>query len=95
MVYLFYLVFQAKSNCPGDVPLQNGICPEFVCLDRSSCDNHGNCSSDGTTCDCDEGFSGTDCSFDLDGEKYVTIRLLYLFCSCCIFFEVLVVNYST
>ena len=69
--------FQAKANCPGDIPLQNGECPDFECLGRTSCSNHGDCNSEGTGCDCDPGFSGSDCSYDLQGDNFSLIYICY------------------
>ena len=63
------------DNCLGDVGLQNGICPDFKCNGPSSCNNRGNCSSFKTACDCDAGYSGFDCSIDLESEKsYVYLK---------------------
>ena len=57
------------NTCLGNVGLQDGLCPDFKCIGPSSCNNRGNCSSYKKTCVCDEGYSGFDCSIDLDGEK--------------------------
>ena len=64
-MYFFIFHFLAKENCPNGSPLQNGKCPDFVCVDRSSCNDNGSCNIGQTGCDCDEGFSGNDCSFNL------------------------------
>ena len=56
------------DNCLGDIGLQDGTCPDFKCIGPSSCNNRGSCTNHETACDCDEGFSGYDCSVDLDGE---------------------------
>ena len=68
IVSLFFL-FQAKETCPGGLPLTDGKCPELSCTGPSSCSYNGNCNSDSSECECDAGFSGSDCSFDLKGEK--------------------------
>ena len=69
-------IFQAMDNCLGDVGLEDGICPEFKCIGPSSCNSRGNCSSLKKTCDCNPGFSGFDCSVDLEGKKsYIYIKL--------------------
>ena len=65
------------ENCPGGVSLQDGICPEFKCIGPSSCGNRGNCSSYKASCDCDEGFSGFDCSVNLEGEKLMNFMKLF------------------
>lgn len=49
--------------------MQDGICPDFNCINHSSCGGNGKCNSDGATCDCQAGFSGVDCSIDLNGDK--------------------------
>ena len=49
--------------------MQDGLCPDFKCINPSSCGGNGNCNSDGTACVCQAGFSGADCSIDLKGDK--------------------------
>ena len=67
--------FPAKENCPGDVPMKDGKCPEFECNGPSSCNNNGNCNFDDTACDCSAGFIGPDCSVNLEGEKsYINLK---------------------
>ena len=57
------------NTCLGDIGLQDGLCPDFKCINHSSCNGNGNCNSDQTSCECNAGFSGYDCSIDLAGEK--------------------------
>ena len=64
-----FLSIQARSNCHGNEDLQDGICKEFKCIDHTSCNCNGKCTSDGTACDCDDGFTGFDCAIDLKGKK--------------------------
>ena len=56
------------ENCLGDIDLEDGTCPDFKCNGPSSCSNRGNCTSNKKSCECEEGFSGLDCSVDLQGE---------------------------
>ena len=68
-VYLCLFLFEAKENCPGNLPPKHGKCPEFECYGPLSCSNNGDCNGDNTACDCNVGFTGLDCSFNLEGEK--------------------------
>ena len=78
-LYSFTFVFAAILSCPGGKPLINGKCPEFTCTGRSSCNFNGNCNGQNNGCDCDEGFSGSDCSFNLAGKKsYVDMKLYHI-----------------
>ena len=58
--------------CPGGVALDaNGNCPEsFACTSDESCggSQQGTCQDSGA-CECADGFSGTDCTFELAGKK--------------------------
>ena len=55
--------------------MQDGKCPVFQCINHTSCNCNGNCSSDGSACVCDVGFDGIDCSIDLIGDKsYHTVK---------------------
>ena len=63
------LFFPERDNCYGGKDLQDGLCPDFNCINHSSCSGNGNCNGDGTACVCQAGFSGADCSIDLNGEK--------------------------
>ena len=65
------------EKCLGDVGVENGICPEFKCIGPSSCGNRGKCNSFNTTCECDAGFSGFDCSVDLESEKSDVYMILF------------------
>ena len=56
------------NNCPGGSKLKDGKCEDFVCSVNSSCNNHGHCNPEKTACICDVGFSGSNCSFDLEGD---------------------------
>ena len=57
------------------MPLQNNKCPDFECIDDSSCNDNGVCKN--KECDCKNGFTGIDCAFDLKGEKlWFDIELL-------------------
>ena len=69
VLYIFSIFFKAVQSCPGGVPLFDGACPDFECHGPLSCNNNGNCNSDGTACECKAGFSGPDCSFNLEGEN--------------------------
>ena len=71
-----YYYFQAMDKCLGDVDVKDGICPDFQCIGPSSCNNRGICGSSTKICDCDPGYSGFDCSIDLDGE---TLHILHVF----------------
>ena len=68
MIYNF-LTFIAVEACPGNMPLQNNICPDFECIDDSSCNFNGVCNN--KECDCKNGFTGIDCAFDLKGDKLI------------------------
>ena len=63
-----------EETCPGGLPLTDGKCPELSCTGRSSCSFHGNCNSDSSECECDVGYSGSDCSFDLKGKKKYMLK---------------------
>ena len=52
-----------------NVPLQNNKCPDFECVDDSSCNFNGVCNN--KECDCNNGFTGIDCAFDLKGDKLI------------------------
>ena len=61
--------FLERDNCYGGKNLQDGLCPDFKCINHSSCNGNGNCNGDGTACVCKAGFSGADCSIDLKGDE--------------------------
>ena len=65
----FLTIFTERENCHGDEDLQDGQCPDFKCVDQSSCSGNGNCNGDNTSCICNAGFTGSDCFIDLNGEK--------------------------
>ena len=66
---ILYLLFQERNNCTGGKDLLDGECPDFKCINHSSCNGYGNCNGDGTACVCQAGFSGADCSINLKGDK--------------------------
>ena len=66
---MLFLFFQARGNCHGDKNLEEGKCSDFKCINDTSCNYHGHCTSDGKACDCAVGFDGIDCSIDLTGEQ--------------------------
>ena len=72
-----YSIFQARESCLGDEGLKDGICPEFICINHESCSCKGKCTADNKACVCNEGFSGFDCSIDLEGEKLCVDMKLY------------------
>ena len=74
----FIFVLLELDNCLGDLSIVDGICPNFNCTGPSSCSNRGNCSSYVKSCDCEAGFSGFDCSVDLEGDSF---NLSFLFLS--------------
>ena len=61
-----------KDSCPGNQVMQDGKCPVFQCINHTSCNCNGHCSSDGSACVCDVGFDGIDCSIDLIGDESYT-----------------------
>ena len=73
----FFSIFLAMENCLGDVGIKNGICPEFECIGPSSCGNRGKCNTKKSACECDPGFSGFDCSVDLESEKSDVYMILF------------------
>ena len=73
----FFSIFLAMENCLGDVGIKNGICPEFECIGPSSCGNRGKCNTKKSACECDAGFSGFDCSVDLESEKSDVYMILF------------------
>ena len=73
------IIFPERSSCLGGKKLQDGKCPDFQCIDHSSCNGNGNCSSDQKFCKCDVGFSGTDCSINLKGKKFQQYEALNMF----------------
>ena len=73
---IIHLLFQERDNCTGGKDLQDGECPDFKCINHSSCKGNGNCNGDGTACVCQAGFSGADCSIDLQGDiLYVDTKM--------------------
>ena len=76
MILTVYYFFLAMDKCFGDVEVEGVICPDFKCNGPSSCNNRGICSGSTKICDCDPGYSGFDCSIDLEGE---TLHILHLF----------------
>ena len=73
----FCSIVLAMENCLGDVGIKNGICPEFECIGPSSCRNRGKCNTKKSACECDAGFSGFDCSVDLESEKSDVYMILF------------------
>ena len=62
------------EKCAGDSMLVDGKCTDFTCLDSSSCNYKGECSSDNKACVCEEYYDGIDCSIFLEGENHKLMR---------------------
>ena len=68
-IYIFILDCDGDSclSCPGGSDFDsNNHCPEtFQCTDANSCNNQGTCMEDNGKCDCNDKYTGMDCSLKI------------------------------